>query len=88
MWGWRGGTQKMARVSHLLVEDEAKCELLKEKIVADGADFATMATAHSTCPSAVRPFPFPTHNQSNPFTYPSYACSAHSNARTPSVLTV
>jgi peptidyl-prolyl cis-trans isomerase C len=43
----------MAKASarHILVETEAQCEELKQKI-ADGADFADIARAFSKCPSA------------------------------------
>jgi len=42
----------MAKASarHILVETEEKCEELKQQI-ADGADFADVAKAHSNCPS-------------------------------------
>ena len=39
-----------ATARHLLVNSEAKCNEIKEKI-AEGADFAEMAKEHSTCPS-------------------------------------
>ena len=41
-------TQASAR--HILVSSEAECNELKQQI-ADGADFADMAAAHSQCPS-------------------------------------
>jgi len=42
----------MAKASarHILVETEAACEDLKTQIN-DGADFATLASEHSKCPS-------------------------------------
>jgi len=42
----------MAKASarHILVDDEAVCNELKAKI-AGGEDFATLAKAHSACPS-------------------------------------
>jgi peptidyl-prolyl cis-trans isomerase C len=39
-----------ASARHILVDNEAKCEELKQQIEA-GADFADVAKAHSTCPS-------------------------------------
>jgi peptidyl-prolyl cis-trans isomerase C len=39
-----------ATARHILVDTEALCEELKSKI-ADGADFAELARAHSSCPS-------------------------------------
>ncbi|TGU72703.1 peptidylprolyl isomerase [Geomonas terrae] len=39
-----------AKARHILVETEAECLALKEKIEA-GADFAEVARAHSLCPS-------------------------------------
>jgi len=42
----------MSRASarHILVEDEALCETLKQQIE-EGADFADVAKEHSQCPS-------------------------------------
>ena len=40
----------LASARHILVEDEALCEDLKQQI-ADGADFADIAKEHSQCPS-------------------------------------
>ena len=39
-----------ASARHILVEDEAQCIELKERIE-NGDDFAEIARAHSTCPS-------------------------------------
>lgn len=39
-----------ASARHILVETEAQCADLKQQI-ADGADFADLARAHSSCPS-------------------------------------
>lgn len=39
-----------ARARHILVDNEAKCEELKQEIEG-GADFADIAKANSTCPS-------------------------------------
>lgn len=39
-----------ATARHILVDSEAKCDELKQKIEA-GADFAEVAKQHSTCPS-------------------------------------
>ena len=44
-------TQASAR--HILVSSEEECNNLKQQI-ADGADFAEMAAAHSQCPSGQR----------------------------------
>merc|ERR1711970_269828 len=41
---------KSAEASHILVPDEAKCLEIKAEIE-NGADFADMASKHSTCPS-------------------------------------
>jgi peptidyl-prolyl cis-trans isomerase C len=40
-----------ATASHLLVSSEAKCEALRQEILA-GADFAEVAKANSSCPSS------------------------------------
>ena len=40
----------LASARHILVEDEALCEDLKQQI-ADGSDFADIAKEHSKCPS-------------------------------------
>ena len=42
-----------AAARHILVKTEAECLDLKRKI-ADGADFAELAKAHSTCPSGAQ----------------------------------
>jgi len=42
-----------ARARHILVDNEQKCEELKQQIEA-GADFAAVAKEHSTCPSGRR----------------------------------
>ena len=42
-----------AAARHILVPTEEMCEGIKQEI-ADGADFADMARANSTCPSAQR----------------------------------
>ena len=42
-----------ASARHILVETEAQCSELKEKIVG-GADFAELAKSHSKCPSGAR----------------------------------
>ncbi|MGI9318210.1 MAG: peptidylprolyl isomerase [bacterium] len=39
-----------ATARHILVETEAQCNELKQQIE-QGADFAEVATAHSSCPS-------------------------------------
>ncbi len=41
---------KQANARHILVADEKLCQNLKTEIEG-GADFATLATSHSTCPS-------------------------------------
>lgn len=40
-----------AAARHILVASEAECKTLKEKIEG-GADFASVAKEHSTCPSS------------------------------------
>ena len=47
-----GGGGKTVAASHILVKDEAACNALKAELVAGKADFAALAKAHSTCPSA------------------------------------
>jgi peptidyl-prolyl cis-trans isomerase C len=42
-----------ATARHLLVSSEAQCEQLKQQIL-DGADFADVAKAHSSCPSGAQ----------------------------------
>jgi len=42
-----------AAARHILVATEADCTDLKQQIV-DGADFAELAKAHSTCPSGAQ----------------------------------
>jgi peptidyl-prolyl cis-trans isomerase C len=42
-----------ASARHILVSSEEECNNLKQQI-ADGADFAEMAAAHSQCPSGQR----------------------------------
>ena len=42
-----------ATARHILVASEEECNNLKQQI-ADGADFAEMAAAHSQCPSGQR----------------------------------
>jgi peptidyl-prolyl cis-trans isomerase C len=44
---------KSASARHILVSDEQACAQLK-KDIEEGADFATVAREHSTCPSARR----------------------------------
>ena len=46
-----GMTQATAR--HILVSSEAQCEALKQEII-NGADFANLAKANSSCPSGAR----------------------------------
>lgn len=40
----------IAAARHILVESEAECQKLKDQIT-KGADFASVAKEHSTCPS-------------------------------------
>ncbi|WP_028450423.1 MULTISPECIES: peptidylprolyl isomerase [Chitinibacter] len=42
-----------ATARHLLVNTEAQCLALKEQILA-GADFAAVASEHSSCPSSAQ----------------------------------
>ncbi|MEZ6060343.1 MAG: peptidylprolyl isomerase [Planctomycetaceae bacterium] len=42
-----------ASARHILVDDETRCEELKQQIEC-GADFAELARAHSACPSGAR----------------------------------
>lgn len=42
-----------ATASHILVQTEAQCEELKQQIIG-GADFATLAKQHSSCPSGAQ----------------------------------
>jgi len=45
------GNSAMARASHILVEDEAKAQELKDKIGSDMEEFVKLAKAESKCPS-------------------------------------
>lgn len=42
-----------ATARHLLVSTQVQCEELKE-LIANGADFAEVAKAHSSCPSGAQ----------------------------------
>jgi peptidyl-prolyl cis-trans isomerase C len=42
-----------ATARHLLVSTEVECQDLKQQII-DGADFADLAKAHSSCPSGAQ----------------------------------
>lgn len=42
-----------ATARHLLVSSEEQCETLKQQIL-DGAEFADLAKAHSSCPSGAQ----------------------------------
>ncbi len=41
---------KLANARHILVDSEAQCQDLKERIIA-GEDFAELAKTYSNCPS-------------------------------------
>lgn len=43
-------SRKNVRASHILVKDGAQCAALRSEILG-GADFAALASQHSTCPS-------------------------------------
>lgn len=43
-----------ANARHILVDDEARCNSIKEKISAGEISFEQAAMAHSTCPSSAQ----------------------------------